>query len=193
MSNTVAVVKQQQSVVRVVPTTLAQPKRERMGQLWYLPAAAASPKQHPIVWVVASLVLFAMIVAVNIAVFVSTAQDAHRLSEITVQQVNAERTVKVLERNMLTLNSPQNLAVKAQELGMVQNTSPAYLRLSDGVIMGSPNAATELVSGNTVQNDALAHLEATNEKPAGQVGVAAVSAAQPVTTWEGLLPVPQTH
>ena len=40
------------------------------------------------------------------------------------------------------LRDPQRVALKAQQLGMVIPTSPAFLRLSDGKVLGTPAAAT---------------------------------------------------
>lgn len=158
------------------------------------PVLLQKPQQSYLVWVAASLVAAVLLVTLNIVLVISTAQDAHKLAEVTVQKRNAERTVKVLERNAVALNSPQNLAAGAQALGMVQNTSPAYLRLSDGAILGSPTAVTEAAHGNTVSNEALAHLEGS--------GIAAAKAVQSPTpqasnsapvAWDDLLPAPQTH
>lgn len=39
------------------------------------------------------------------------------------------------------LHSPASVADRAAELGMVRNTNPAFLRLSDGKVLGKPEPA----------------------------------------------------
>lgn len=45
-----------------------------------------------------------------------------------------------LERQVRTLESPQNLADRALRMGMVPNENPVFLRLSDGKVLGVPEA-----------------------------------------------------
>jgi hypothetical protein len=40
------------------------------------------------------------------------------------------------------LRDPQRVALRAQEMGMVPATSPAFIRLSDGKVLGRPTAAS---------------------------------------------------
>lgn len=46
-----------------------------------------------------------------------------------------------LERKVAVLQAPENLAARAVKLGMVPNPNPAFLRLSDGKILGDPEPA----------------------------------------------------
>jgi len=43
-----------------------------------------------------------------------------------------------LEKQVRTLESPQNLADRALRMGMVPNPNPVFLRLSDGRVLGVP-------------------------------------------------------
>jgi cell division protein FtsB len=45
---------------------------------------------------------------------------------------------EALERQVRTLESPQNLADQALRMGMVPNPNPVFLRLSDGKVLGVP-------------------------------------------------------
>jgi len=45
------------------------------------------------------------------------------------------------------LQSPANVARRALAFGMVPNANPAFLRLSDGAVLGKPEAATR---GNNI-------------------------------------------
>lgn len=47
-----------------------------------------------------------------------------------------------LERKVAVLQAPENLAARAVKLGMVPNPNPAFLRLSDGKVLGDPTPAT---------------------------------------------------
>ncbi|TWD83482.1 hypothetical protein FB561_4645 [Kribbella amoyensis] len=45
---------------------------------------------------------------------------------------------ELLERQVRTLESPQNLADRALRMGMVPNPNPVFLRLPDGQVLGVP-------------------------------------------------------
>ena len=47
-----------------------------------------------------------------------------------------------LQMRLATLRDPQLVATRAQRMGMVPPTSPAFIRLSDGKVLGNPLAAT---------------------------------------------------
>ena len=58
----------------------------------------------------------------------------------TDNRVLADREQSLL-REVEALRSPQALAARATEMGMVQGAVPAFLRLSDGVVLGTDVAA----------------------------------------------------
>ncbi len=47
-----------------------------------------------------------------------------------------------LQMELDQLRDPQKVAVRAKRLGMVPATSPAFLRLADGKVLGSPTVST---------------------------------------------------
>ena len=47
-----------------------------------------------------------------------------------------------LQMRLATLRDPQLVAVRAQQMGMVPPTNPAFIRLSDGTVLGNPQPAT---------------------------------------------------
>jgi hypothetical protein len=63
-----------------------------------------------------------------------------------------------LQMDLETLRDPQRLAVRARKLGMVPNASPAFIRLSDGKVLGHPAPA--------VASDALRITGLRTPKPA---------------------------
>ena len=68
---------------------------------------------------------------------------AYQISSLQVEQTQLSRTEQALAEELELLKSPQNLAQEAETLGMVLGSgSPAFLRLSDGALVGTPVAAT---------------------------------------------------
>lgn len=49
---------------------------------------------------------------------------------------------QTLQMQLEKLRDPQRVAEQAQRLGMVPATTPAFIRLSDGKVLGTPTAAT---------------------------------------------------
>jgi cell division protein FtsB len=72
-----------------------------------------------------------------LAVNTVLAQDAFRLHALSVEGKALADREQVLEREVETLRTPRNLAARARELGMVQSSSPAFLRLEDGRVLGA--------------------------------------------------------
>jgi hypothetical protein len=71
------------------------------------------------------------------------AQDAFRLHALGKEQKALVDREQALEREVETLRTPRNLAERARELGMVQGSTPAFLRLSDGAVLGAEVPAGE--------------------------------------------------
>ena len=57
------------------------------------------------------------------------------------QVAELETQQQLLSREVDKLQSPANVARRAIAYGMVPNTNPAFLRLSDGKVLGKPEAA----------------------------------------------------
>lgn len=49
---------------------------------------------------------------------------------------------QTLKMQLETLRDPQRIAVRAREMGMVPPANPAFIRLSDGAVLGRPKPAT---------------------------------------------------
>jgi hypothetical protein len=103
--------------------------------------------------------LFALFIA-QLLLSIVVADGAYSISALQSQQRDLGRQEKSLSEELDLLASPQNLATQAESLGMVQSTtSPAFLRLSDGAIVGSATAADGSAvvgaAGNLVANDLL--------------------------------------
>jgi hypothetical protein len=110
--------------------------------------------------VVATASLFAIFLA-QLLMSIVVSDGAYRISGLQVEQRDLARQQQSLSEHLDLLASPQNLAAQAESLGMVLGTtSPVFLRLSDGAIVGSESAAgagTTVVgaTGSLVPNDLL--------------------------------------
>ncbi|MBB5632051.1 hypothetical protein BKA04_000274 [Cryobacterium mesophilum] len=85
--------------------------------------------------------LFAILVA-QLLLSIVVSDGAYQISSLQQQQRELARDEQSLTEQLHVLESPQHLAANAQALGMVTNSSMAYLRLSDGKVLGKPVAAT---------------------------------------------------
>jgi hypothetical protein len=158
--------------------------------------------------------LFGILMA-QLLLSIMLSDGAYQISALQVQQRSLTRSQQGLSEQLDVLNSPQNLAGRAEALGMVSNASPAFLRLSDAVVLGSPVAATAAVGGvvgasgsNLIPNSLLATLPVTAQSVPGTTATTtrtnatgtavpgAPAASQPigsVASTTGALPAPITR
>jgi cell division protein FtsB len=85
--------------------------------------------------------LFAVLAA-QLLLSIALADGAYQISALQSQQKELNRAQQAVTEQLNVLNSPQNLAARAESLGMVSNNSAVYLNLADGAVMGSPSAAS---------------------------------------------------
>lgn len=100
-----------------------------------VPQARSTAPRAPFIATVALLLAGGLLAL--LALNTVLAQDAFRLHTLTVQAKQLADQEQALEREVETLRTPRNLAVKARELGMVDGPAPAFLRLPDGVVLGA--------------------------------------------------------
>lgn len=130
---------------------------------------------------------------------IAVSEGAYEARALQVELRDLTRVERVLSQNTGKLASPQNLADNAAKLGMVQNTTPATLRLSDGAVLGTLAGPTAAVTENLVPNSTLEGLPVVDadglltERNPEQAEQAAAAAATAAIPWEGPLPAPQTH
>lgn len=136
---------------------------------------------------------------------ISLSEGAYRITSLEATRAELSRSEQVLTESLDTLRSPQHLAMNAESLGMVANSSPAYLRLADGRVLGAPVAAgagaglldgTTATIGNVLLADVplAAHSSAPAEPEAAAPGVAAPpTALATVPSPPGVIPSPVTR
>jgi hypothetical protein len=80
---------------------------------------------------------------VQLMLSIVLSDGAYQISSLQAQQTQLSRTEQALAEQLDLLASPQSLAQRAEALGMVVGTgSPAFLRLADGALIGTPVAAS---------------------------------------------------
>jgi TolA-binding protein len=87
-----------------------------------------------------------------------------------------------LEREVRTLESPQNLADRALRMGMVPNQNPVFLRLSDGRVLGVPEEAKAGTGAAMFSPDALPKPPAVAKPPVTPAKPPVNTAKPPVGT-----------
>lgn len=159
--------------------------------------------------------LFALFIA-QLLLSIVVADGAYRISALQAEQSDLGRQEKSLSEQLDLLASPQNLATQAESLGMLRsNSSPAFLRLSDGAIVGQAVAAADGsavvgAAGSLVANDLLGSIPLVTPPadaaatpavdPAADPSVAAAAGAptgpgtiETVPSTPGALPSPVTR
>lgn len=113
---------------------------------------------------------------------VAVASGAYEIA--AMQQTNKElgRSYQTMNQDLDRLSSPQNLAANAEALGMVNNSTPVYLRLSDGAVLGTPepaSATSGLIAGaeGAVPNSLLNGVTLVTQKESEAKAAAAKKAA----------------
>lgn len=160
------------------------------------------PRKRSITPLSGALIAVAVILATlfsQLGLSIAVSEGAYEARALELELRDLTRVERVLTQNTDKLSSPQNLADNAIRLGMVQNTTPATLRLSDGAVLGALGGATEAVAGNLVSNATLVGLPIVDadglltDRNPEQAAVAAAASAKAPIPWEGPLPAPQTH
>ena len=68
------------------------------------------------------------------------AEDSFRLHDLTARSTVLADQEQALEQEIALAEAPQRLAARAKALGMVRSENPAFIRTSDGRILGKPKA-----------------------------------------------------
>jgi len=109
-------------------------------------------------------------------------KDSFRLHDLRVQAGELADTEQRLVREVEALRAPGTLATKATEMGMVQAGPPAFLRLSDGAVLGATDPAAPPVLDPAVQDPAAqdpAAQDPAPQEPVAQQDQAAQDDATP--------------
>ncbi|MRG61515.1 hypothetical protein GE115_16785 [Agromyces sp. CFH 90414] len=161
-----------------------------------------------LVYAVIALGSIGLIVVAQLLFSVAMTEGAYEIDAYELKQIELAREEQKLREQIDALESPQSIAQKAEALGMVPNSAPVFLQLSNGAVFGQPTAADGAVAGSStlVPNaliDDVPDDRAVAGAAAGQTGAATqqpeagatapdASPVAPVPPAEGL-PTPATH
>ncbi|MHA7986342.1 hypothetical protein ACX9R5_11090 [Rathayibacter sp. CAU 1779] len=129
-----------------LPATRRTPAERGAPRLEALPRA--SRRSRPKLFYAAIAVLTVMIVVVTqLLLSIGVSQGAYKIESLQADKSRLARQYQQASETVDALSSPQNLAANAEALGMVNNGTPVYLRLSDGAVIGSPAPASAAAGG----------------------------------------------
>ena len=97
------------------------------------------PKRAP--FVLLSLVVVALGLLGLLVLNTVLAEDAFRRHELERESAHLREREQELARDVAALEAPERLAARAAELGLVPAGAPAFLRLSDGAVLGAVTPA----------------------------------------------------
>ena len=104
----------------------------------------AAPKLRYIVVTLAGI--FA-ILGGQLLLSISVSSSAYEISSLKGEMRHSEQSLQIVAEEIGALTSPDTLAALAGSMGMVEDNSPAYLRVSDGVVLGEAAPARESGQG----------------------------------------------
>ncbi|MGX1702322.1 hypothetical protein [Microbacterium sp. NPDC055357] len=166
----------------------------------------AAPRRRPrlVYGVVAVLGAF-LIGAAQMGLSILTTQTSYEISTLTREQRDLTWERQILADDLAGLSSPQYLAANAAALGMVIDESPSYLRLSDGAVLGTGQAASWISSVDAFNRGSVANslITSTPLITAPDATIAQVPVETPADLTGGVsntpppitdgLPTPSTH
>jgi hypothetical protein len=137
--------------------------------------------------------------ALRLVISVGNDATAYTISEKTRESVNLARDAEFIQEQLNVLNSPQYLSETARALGMISNSRPAYLRISDGKVWGNPRVA----GGGSIDRTSIANAlkstlisSSTAQGVASETNESAKADSESASTTEVAttgIPAPDTH
>lgn len=120
------------------PTSPAERPSRRLAPV----TAPAHGRRPKLAYALIALGGAALIGIAQIGLSLMITHDSFVLSGLNSQQRELHLQTSAIEEELAGISSPQLLAVKASELGMVVAGSASYLRLSDSAILGANAGAS---------------------------------------------------
>lgn len=181
---------------------VSRPAVERRPRLRPAPEAAGRVRPR-LAYAVVALASIGAIAIAQLLLSIAMTQGAYEMDEQLLRQAELRREEAKLADDLDRLESPQYLAMNAEALGMVPNSDPVYLRLSDGAVLGEPTPAggSATPSAALVPNALIHGVPPVTEQEEGETAKGgAGNAATPADgvpgappALEGGLPTPATH
>lgn len=121
---------------RVAPVAQPAPATRQGPKLRIVYGAPFRPPRMPFVLFVVALLAAGLVGLLLLNTELQ--RGTFQVTELNKQADQLRDEQEQLERQVRTLESPQNLADRALAMGMVPNPNPVFLRLSDGKVLGVP-------------------------------------------------------
>lgn len=172
-----------------------EPVDEPRRHLEIAPSRAQRRARPRLVHVLVTLGGIGVILLGQLLLSIWIADGAYQVHSLQTQQTQLERQQRALGEQLDQLGSPQSIAARAEQLGMVQSGNPAYLDLRTGAVTGTPSAgSTGIVAGtgDLVPNSLVAAGGIQIDQPAAvtATGASSAGAASPD---DSVIASPQTH
>jgi hypothetical protein len=148
------------SKARVTP---AAPAKKQEPKLRIVYGAPFRPPRMPFVIFVVSLLAAGLVGLLLLNTELQ--RGTFQVTALNQQADQLRDQQEQLERQVRTLESPQNLADRSLRMGMVPNPNPVFLRLSDGRVLGVP-AEGKAGTGAAMFGPGLPTAPATPKPPA---------------------------
>lgn len=191
-----------------LPGTRPEPRPDRLRVApAAVPATPARRARPRVAYALTAIAGVAVIVVAQLLLSVGISQGAYEISTLQERKLELGRTADSVNEQLIRLSAPQNLAANAEALGMVSNSNPVYLRLSDGAVLGAPSSAPGAPGGaaSLVPNALLAGVPLLTDAQTGAgqgTGIAGpdadptqttTPAPKPASPLTNGLPSPTTH
>jgi hypothetical protein len=128
-------------VARDAGRSRGMPRRGQLGPLRVVPAAIRRTGGG--VFAVLCIVVLAAGLVALLMMNTALASGIYQLKDLQGQSGTLTDQQEQLTQAVDDLRSPRNLAAKAQQLGMVPAKSMAFIRLSDGSVIGAAQPAKD--------------------------------------------------
>ncbi|MFB7252207.1 hypothetical protein [Microbacterium sp. NPDC056234] len=177
-----------EATARLRPTPQTPAREERGRRL--RPVEQTAPRRRPkLVYALVALTGALVIGAAQMGLTLATTHDSFVVAELKDQQRSLGLQTQALEEQLAGTNSPQALAGKASELGMVVAGTASYLRLSDGAVVGAGIGADGVSTVNPNGSGAVANSLLDDRVAASAAATAAdEQAVQEVTAADAVAP-----
>ncbi|WP_210481674.1 hypothetical protein [Naasia sp. SYSU D00948] len=160
------------------PATPAGPSLEPAPHIELVPPAAGRRARPRVLYAGVVVGGLGALMLSQLLLSIALSDGAYTIDALQTERKEQARAVQQLTEDLGRLSSPQNLAANAEALGMVQNTNPVWLRMSDGAVIGTPapaaGAGVLAASGSQVANDLLTGVPLVTVPAAGAEGAQAL-------------------
>lgn len=123
------------SSIRALPDRTERPARRLTGLP--RPVIRRGPRVAHGVVAIAGL---GAIIAAQLGMSVAVSEGAYEMQSLQSQSAALSREEQALQEQIAVLESPQHVALAAEDLGMVTGPATSFLQLSDGSVIGGPDA-----------------------------------------------------